>query len=43
MNRGLYAFHGFSATAFAAENANWLFAHATKLSNLNEGSKRIPK
>ena len=30
MNRGLYAFHGFSATAFAAEYANWLFAHAIK-------------
>jgi len=43
MNKGLYAFHGFSATAFAAEYANWLLAHAMKLSNLNEGSKRIPK
>jgi hypothetical protein len=43
MNRGLYAVHGASATAFAAENANWLFAHATKLSNLNEGSKSIQK
>jgi hypothetical protein len=43
MNRGLYAFHGFSATAFAAEYANWLFDQATKLSNLNDGSKSIQK
>jgi hypothetical protein len=43
MKRGLYAVHGFSATAFAAEKANWLFAHAMKLSNLNDGSNRIPK
>jgi hypothetical protein len=43
MNSGLYAFQGFSATAFAAENANWLFAQATKLSNLKDGSNNIQK
>jgi hypothetical protein len=39
----LYVVHGFSATAFAAAYANWLFAHAIKLSNLNDGSKSIQK
>jgi hypothetical protein len=43
MKNGLYAVQGFSATAFAAEKANWLFDQAIKLSNLNDGSKRIPK
>jgi hypothetical protein len=42
-NNGLYACPGLSATALEAENAMLLVAQTTKVSNVNFGSKRIPK